>query len=57
METSKEEIKKAVESYFQETRKTWASNETLTMYISRLESAILNVQGVIDVSGTTLNGK
>ncbi len=55
-ETSKEEIKKAVESYFLETRKTWASNETLTMYISRLESAILNVQGVIDVSGTTLNG-
>ncbi len=55
-ETSKEAIEGAIEQYFDSIRKTWADNENLTVYISRLESAILDVQGVIDVSGTVLNG-
>ena len=55
-ESLQEQILAAVEAYVLNVRKGWAEADGLIMYISRLESAILDVQGVLDVSGTTLNG-
>lgn len=51
-----DKIQAEIEAYALSVRKAWADSDGLTMYISRLESAILNVEGVLDVTGTTLNG-
>lgn len=51
-------IKAKVQGYLKNIAKNWKErdeNTGLTVYISRLESAILDVQGVLDVSSTSLN--
>lgn len=56
--TLQEQIRNAVEEYLLSIRKEWTSGgegDFCTVYISRLEAAILNVEGVIDVSQTTIN--
>lgn len=53
------DIRIALEDYLLGLRETWSSgdvNTYITVYVSRVESAILSVEGVLDVSGTTLNG-
>lgn len=52
----RESIKAAAEDYFLELRKEWKDNERLTVRISRLETKLLSVTGVVDVFGTVLNG-
>ena len=49
-------IKKAVDDYFLELSETWMENEYLIVRISQLEAKILDVEGVLDIVGTTLNG-
>lgn len=49
-------IKKVIDNYFLELSKEWDSNDSLIIRISQLESRILDCEGVLDVSGTTLNG-
>ena len=52
-------ITAAVQAYMLAQRQAWASgdeNSNLTVYVSRVESAILSVEGVLDVGDTTLNG-
>lgn len=53
------EIKAAIEEYLAAQRAAWANgdeNTYITVYVSRIESAILSVQGVLDVGDTELNG-
>lgn len=55
----KDAIIEAIDGYIISCRKTWGDgteSDYITVYISRLESAVLDVQGVLDISGTTLNG-
>ena len=55
-------VQAAVEQYLLELRKAWEAQDGerthggLTVYISKLEAVILDVPGVLDASGTTLNG-
>ena len=49
-------IKNAIDNYFNELSRAWDKNENLIVRISQLESKILSCEGVLDVSGTTLNG-
>lgn len=49
-------IKAAVENYFVSLRETWQSNTSLVVRLAYIESAILDVTGVLDVTDTTLNG-
>lgn len=51
------EIEKAVDNYFLELCKSWEENDTKNMIvrIAKIESAILNVDGVIDIRDTALN--
>lgn len=54
------DIISAVESYFEELRKAWADGreeDAVIVHISKLESVILDVQGVLDIYGTTFNGE
>ncbi len=45
-----------VEEYLLDLRKTWSENTSLVVRISQLESRLLNVTGILDVTGTTING-
>jgi uncharacterized phage protein gp47/JayE len=48
-------IQDAINSYFLDLKKTWENENALVVRISQVESAILKVTGVVDVTGTTLN--
>lgn len=55
-------IRTALEKYIEELRKGWAqSNDmneySVSMFIARVTSAVVNVPGVANVTGVTLNGK
>lgn len=55
----KNEIIAAVSGYIADQRKTWANgdeNTYITIYVSRIESAILTCSGVLDIGDTTING-
>lgn len=49
-------IQDAINTYLLELKKTWENEDALVVRISQIESAILKVTGVVDVTGTTLNG-
>lgn len=52
-------ITAAIESYLLSLREAWADGDELTstiVYVSRIEAKILEVEGVLDVGDTTLNG-
>lgn len=51
-------ITAAIEKYLLELREAWENQDKLGLIvrISQLESRILDCEGVIDISGTTLNG-
>lgn len=58
-DTIGDKITAAIEDYFLELRKAWdegSESEFVTAYVSRTEAHMLEVAGVLDVSGTTLNG-
>jgi uncharacterized phage protein gp47/JayE len=55
-DSAKSYIQNAIDLYFKELNKTWDESEGLIVRISQLESRILSCEGVLDVSGTTLNG-
>lgn len=48
-------IKEAIEEYLLELRKSWEDSDSLIVRLSQIESTILNVEGVLDVSTTTIN--
>lgn len=55
----KNEIIAAVSGYITDQRKLWANgdeNTYITIYVSRIESAILTCSGVLDIGDTTING-
>lgn len=49
-------ITKAVDEYLLELRKEWAANSSTTIRISRVESKILAIKGIADITNTELNG-
>ena len=55
-DAAQSKIKSTVDKYFLELSKGWEGNDNLIVRISQLESRILDCEGVLDISGTTLNG-
>ena len=53
----KSQITKAVEKYLLELRKKWADSGILVVRISQIESRILNVLGIADLTKTKINEK
>lgn len=49
-------IEAALDAYFHELDSTWASETALLVRVSQIESRILSVAGVVDISGTKING-
>ena len=56
-ESQKTLIEDAIKAYLLELRKTWAEEESLIARISRIENAILSVEGVLDISEAKINGE
>ncbi len=52
----KDYVEKTIDEYLKELSKSWADNENLIVRISQLETRLLNVAGIIDISDTKLNG-
>ena len=49
-------VKKAIQDYFDSLAKTWDEQENLVVRVSQIETKVLNVEGVIDITGTKING-
>lgn len=49
-------IEKALDTYYQELNSLWSKENGLLVRISQIESRLLNVQGIVDISSTKLNG-
>ncbi|MCI8336505.1 MAG: baseplate J/gp47 family protein [Peptococcaceae bacterium] len=48
-------IETAINDYFGELNAAWAREENLLVRVSQIESRLLALSGVVDISGTTLN--
>lgn len=49
-------IEEAVGAYFLELRQAWSNTTYTVVRISQIENRILGIQGVVDISGTKING-
>ena len=49
-------IEQAVEEYLLELRKKWEESSSIVVRILQIEAAVVNIEGIIDVTGTTING-
>jgi uncharacterized phage protein gp47/JayE len=58
VDTSRTLIEGAIGTYLGELCKGWEANELEVMYVrlSKIDASILNVEGVLDVTGTKING-
>lgn len=50
-------IENAISGYLLELRKKWASTGSTIVRISQIETRILDIEGVLDIADTALNGK
>lgn len=50
-------VGEAVDSYFSQLRQGWEANGSTVIRISQIESRLLGIEGIEDISGTRLNGK
>ena len=53
---SKDAIESAIKEYLLELRKKWSDSTNTVVRISQIETRILGVKGVLDVSNTKING-
>lgn len=53
----KDKVEDAIDEYFATLNKNWSSYDKIRVRISQLESNILNIDGIIDIQQTKLNGK
>ena len=56
LETVQQDISRSFAAYFEDLRKNWADSEFLTVRISYLEARAIEIQGVLDVTGCSING-
>lgn len=57
LDSLQDTIKSAVTAYIQEVQKQWENGDKITIYTSRLISAIVSVEGVANVDNLTINDK
>lgn len=55
--TSKGQIENVVDLYLLELRKKWEVSDYLTVRLAQVDARILTVEGVLDVKGTSINGR
>lgn len=55
-EELKSSIEQTIDDYFKELNKTWADKENLIIRVSQIETRLLDLEGVLDIENTTING-
>lgn len=55
-ETCREGMEQALERYYDGLRREWENRATTVVRISQIESRLLDVEGILDVADTQLNG-
>lgn len=55
-ETVKYQVEEAVDKYLAELNSHWQNNDHIVVRIAHLESALLDVPGVLDIQNTIING-
>lgn len=50
-------IEAEIDAYFLKLRETWETSEEIIVRILQIEAAIVEIEGIVDVEGTTLNGQ
>jgi uncharacterized phage protein gp47/JayE len=48
-------VESIIDEYFAELNETWENQSSLVVRISQIESRLLNVTGILDISETTIN--
>lgn len=56
-ETVGQKVKDAIEGYFKTLNTRWQNNDHIVIRIAHLESALLDIDGVLDVQSTLINGE
>lgn len=56
-ENLRQSIESEIEGYLLELRRSWADESNLTVRISRIETRLLAINGIVDIGGTEINGK
>lgn len=49
-------VTQAIEQYINSLKEQWENTESISIRVARVESKILDIQGVVDIADTTLNG-
>lgn len=52
----KNNVFQTIDDYFQELNESWEDLSNITVRVAQIESRILNVEGIIDISNTLING-
>lgn len=52
----KREYEEAIDNYLHELNQNWANEDKIIVRISQIETRILNIKGVLDISNTTIQG-
>lgn len=55
-ESIKENVRQAIEEYFEELRQKWDKWDNIIIRISHIEMRILNITGILDIENTKING-
>ncbi len=53
----KDSINEAIDGYFKELSKNWPDSKAIVVRVSGIEMRILNLEGVIDIASTRINGE
>lgn len=56
-ERVREQIENTLNEYMLSLRKIWSNSPNLIVRISQIETRLLNIEGIIDVANTRINGK
>lgn len=55
-EETKPYIEKVIDDYLKELNETWQNKDNLIVRVSQIESRILDLEGVLDIENTAING-
>lgn len=53
----KSDVESAIHEYFDELIQSWSDSDGVVVRIKQIETKILNVSGVVDITNTALNGE
>ena len=57
LDSVRERVSGAVDDHLRELRGEWQSHDNIAVRIAQIESRIMNIEGVVDIRSTTLNGE